>query len=254
MNQFAPFDPAAMAGKVALITGAGGGVGRALARRFAGLGMRLALADIRTDNVEATAAEIGGDVLTWSGDLTMEPQVKELFRELMECYGRIDVAVNAAGVLRSTPFEEITKAEWDSIVDANAGSTFLVCRECCAPMRGQGWGRIVNFASLAGQTGGIMAGAHYSAGKAAVISVTRSVAKLLAPHGVRCNAVAPSGIDTEMLYVFNEEQRDALLKGLPVGRFGVAEEIAELVLFLCSPATDFITGQTININGGVYLG
>jgi 3-oxoacyl-[acyl-carrier protein] reductase len=245
-----------MAGQVALVTGAGGGIGGAIARRFAGLGMRLALADLNADGVAATAASLpdGADPLVWSGNLAIEPDVKELFRQIMERYGRLDVVVNAAGMLRITPFEEIGKAEWDQVMDANAGSAFLVCRECCAPMRRQRSGRIINFSSIAGQTGGLLSGAHYAAGKAAVISITRSVAKLLAPYGVRCNAIAPSGVATEMLRGFTDAQRDSLEQGIPLGRFGVAEEMAELVLWLASPATDYITGQTININGGAYLG
>jgi 3-oxoacyl-[acyl-carrier protein] reductase len=255
MNTFARFDPAALAGKVALITGAGGGIGGAIARRFAEAGVSLALADLGAEALERTSHALPRtDILTWTGNLTHEGEVRELFRQLLERFGRIDVAVNAAGVLRTTPFEEISKAEWDWVLDANAGSAFLVCRECCEPMRRQGWGRIINFSSVAGQTGGILSGAHYAAGKAAVISLTRSVAKLLAAEGVRCNVIAPSGVETEMLRQFSPKQMEALRQGIPVGRFGTPEEIAELVLWLASPAADFITGQTLNINGGAYLG
>lgn len=255
MNSFQPFDLNSFAGKVVLITGAGGGIGGAMARRFAGVGCRLVLADLRLEPLEAACAELGTtEVLTWAGNLTIEPEVKELFRQIQERFGRIDIAVNAAGVLRTTSLEETSKAEWDAVMDTNAGSAFLVCRECCAPMRRQGWGRIINFASISGQVGGILSGAHYAASKAAVISLTRSVSKYLAASGVRVNAIAPSGVGTEMLLQYSEEQREALRQGIPVGRFGVAEEIAELVLWLASPATDYITGQTLNINGGSYLG
>src|SRR5262249_13720996 len=140
------------------------------------------------------------------------------------------------------------------LMDANAGTAFLVCRECCEPMRRQGWGRIINFSSLAAQVGGVQSGAHYAASKAAVISLTRSVASYLAPHGVRCNALAPSGVDTEMLEVFNEGQRGVRARGTPAGRFATPEEIAEVVLWLSSPACDYVTGQTLHVNGGAYLG
>jgi 3-oxoacyl-[acyl-carrier protein] reductase len=243
------------AGRVVLVTGAGGGIGSAVARRFARAGFRLALADRRPEALEQAARALeGAETLAWSGDLAIEPDVKELFRQIMDRYGRIDVAVNAAGVLSTTPFEEISLAEWDAVMGANVGSAFLVCRECCAPMRRQGWGRIINFSSIAGQTGGILSGAHYAASKMAVISLTRSVAKYLAPYGVRCNAVAPSGVETDMLRAYTEEQIEFLRRGIPAGRFGIAEEIAELVFWLASPAADYITGQTININGGAYLG
>jgi 3-oxoacyl-[acyl-carrier protein] reductase len=240
---------------VVLVTGAGGGIGRAVVRRFARDGARLVLAELRADGVERALGEAGGaETLPWAGDLAIEPEVKELFRQVMERFGRLDVAVNCAGVLRTTPFEEISKSEWDEVMSANVGSAFLVCRECCAPMRRQGSGRIINFSSIAGQTGGILSGAHYAASKAAIISLTRTVAKHLAPYGVRCNAVAPSGVEGEMFRRFTDEQAEQLRQGIPVGRFGVAEEIAELVHWLASPAADYITGQTININGGAYLG
>jgi 3-oxoacyl-[acyl-carrier protein] reductase len=246
---------AAAVDQVVLVTGAGGGIGGATARRFAAAGARLVLADRRPEALADLASSLGpAETLTWSGDLTEELQVKELFRQLLERFGRIDVAVNAAGILRNTPFEEIGKAEWDEVLSANAGSAFLVCRECCVPMRRQGGGRIINFSSIAGQTGGILSGAHYAASKAAVISLTRSVAKHLAPHGIRCNVIAPSGVETEMLRQFSPEQQETLLQGIPAGRFGTVEEIAEVVFWLASPAADYITGQTINVNGGAYLG
>jgi 3-oxoacyl-[acyl-carrier protein] reductase len=243
------------AGRVVLVTGASGGIGRAVARRFAvDPGTHLVLADLNRSPLEELAAELtGSEGLLWDGDLTLEAAVQGLFRQLLDAYGRIDVVVNSAGVLRKTPFEEISKAEWDQVMSANAGSAFLVCREAAGPMRRQGSGRIVNFSSIAAQVGGILSGAHYAASKAAVISLTRSVAKLLAPHGVRCNVLAPSGIETDMLAQFTEEQRDTLCAGIPVGRFGTPEEVAEVVHWLASPAADYITGQTINVNGGAFL-
>lgn len=244
-----------MSGKVALVTGAGGGIGGAVARRFAGLGMRLALADVRREGLEANLHGLSGaGALAWTGDLAIEPDVRELFRQVLDRYGRLDVLVNAAGALRLTSFEEIAKTEWDQVMEANVGSAFLCCREACGPMRKQRSGAIVNFSSLAAQVGGLVAGAHYAAGKAAVTSLTRSVAKYLAPHGVRCNAVAPSGVETDMLRQFSDAQREISLRAIPLGRFGTAEEIAELVLWLASPAADYITGQTIQINGGAYFG
>lgn len=255
MNLFAPFSAGCLEGKVALVTGAGGGIGSAVARRFAGAGVRLAIADIRAEPLQLVAGTLPGESpLLWTSDLSVEAEVQQLFADILQRFGRIDIAVNAAGVLRATPLEEISKADWDQMMDANVGSAFLVCRECCAPMRAQGWGRIINFSSLAGQTGGLVAGAHYAAAKAAVISLTRSVAKYMAGDGVRCNAIAPSGVETDMLRQFTSEQSAGLLAGIPVGRFATPEDIAELVTWLASPAADFITGQTININGGAYLG
>jgi 3-oxoacyl-[acyl-carrier protein] reductase len=227
-----------------------------VARRFAAeAGTRLVLADLRREPLEPLAAELTqAEPLVYDGDLSSEAAVSSLFAQIEERFGRLDVAVNSAGILRRTPFEEITKAEWDQVFSINAGSAFLVSQACCKPMMRQGSGRIINFASIAAQVGGILSGAHYAASKAAVISLTRSVAKYLAPHGVRCNVLAPSGIATEMLDQFDDAQKDALCAGIPVGRFGTPEEIAEVVHWLASPAADYITGQTINVNGGAYLG
>lgn len=240
--------------KVALVTGAGGGIGGATARALAAEGWELALADLDRAALERLASALPGRPWLWSGDLSDEDAVRQLFAGLLDRFGRIDAAVNAAGMLRIRPFEEISKAEWDQVMSVNAGSTFLVCRECCAPMKAQGSGRIVNFSSVAGQVGGILSGAHYAASKAAVISLTRSVAKYLAPYGVRVNVIAPSGVETDMLGQFTPEQMDELREGIPVRRFGTAEEIAGVVAWLLSPAADYITGQTINVNGGAYLG
>jgi len=239
--------------RVALVTGAGG-IGAAVARRLAAAGYPLALADLREAPLRALAEEVGGDPLVFAGDLTDEAAVRGLVARVLERHGRLEVAVNTAGVLRATPFEQITRAEWDAVLDASLTSAFLVCRECSPVMRRQGWGRLVNFSSVAGQVGGILSGAHYAAAKAGIISLTRSVAKLLAPHGVRCNALAPAGVETEMLRQYTEEQRAALVQGIPAGRFATPEEIAELVFWLTTPGADYITGQTLNVNGGSYLG
>lgn len=242
-------------GRVALVTGAGGGIGAETARKLAATGAQLVLADLREEPLFRAAAEINGlEPLCWAGDLSSEAGVRLLFRQIHDQFGRLDIAVNAAGMLAKTPLEQITKDEWDRVMSVNAGSCFLVCRECCAPMREQGWGRIVNFSSLAGQTGGIMAGAHYSAAKAAVISITRSMAKLMAPHGVRVNCLAPAGVETDMLRQFDDDAQASLLAGIPIGRFGTAAEVADVVVWLTSPESDFITGQTLNVNGGAYLG
>ncbi len=242
-------------GRVALVSGAGGGIGAETARLLTATGAQLALTDLREEALHQTAASLSGsEPLCWAGDLSSEDGVKTLFRQIHERFGRLDIAVNTAGLLAQTPLEQISKSEWDRVMSVNAGSCFLVCRECCEPMRRQGWGRIINFSSLAGQTGGIMAGAHYSAAKAAVISITRSMAKLMAPHGVRVNCIAPAGVETDMLRQFDESAQASLLAGIPIGRFGSAAEVAEVVVWLTSPASDFITGQTINVNGGAYFG
>jgi 3-oxoacyl-[acyl-carrier protein] reductase len=243
-----------LSGRVAIVTGAGGGIGGAIAERFALEGVKLVLADLRHEPLVALAERLPTETLTWAGDLTSESQVVDLFSRIRGRFGKVDIAINTAGILRNTPLLELSKAEWDMVVDGNAGTAFLVSRESVKLMREGGWGRIVNFSSVAGQVGGILAGAHYAAGKAAVICLTKSLAKLYAKEGIHCNAIAPCGVETQMLNEFTGDQQGDLRHGIPLGRFGTTEEMAEIALWLCSPAADFITGQTINVNGGVYMG
>ena len=244
-----------LAGKVALVTGAAGGIGRAVVTRFAASGAQLALTDVRADALGELAASLSpADPLTVVADLTQEDAVRALVQATFDRFGRIDILVQTAGMLKATPLEEITKPEWDRVMEVNVAAPFLCARACIPVMKAQGAGRIINFSSIAGQVGGIFSGAHYAASKAAVISLTRSLAKYLAPHHICVNAIAPSGVETEMLAQFPDEILNSLRAGIPLQRFGTPGEIAELVLFLSSPAADYITGQTIGINGGSYLG
>ncbi len=254
MSSFAPLAAGQLAGRVALVTGAAGGIGAETVRRLVQEGVRVAAVDRSEAGLRTLSDSVGDSVLAFPADLTDESAVCSLVAQTVERFGELHIVVNGAGVLARTPFEQISKAEWDRVMDINLGSMFLVCRESCPHLKAAGWGRIINLASLAGQVGGVVAGAHYSASKAAAISLTRSLAKYLGPHGIRCNVIAPAGVDTPMLDEFTEPERTVLISGIPAGRFCTPAEIAELVLWLASPATDFITGQTININGGAYFG
>lgn len=254
MSSFAPLAAGQLAGRVALVTGAAGGIGAETVRRLVQEGVRVAAVDRSEAGLRTLSDSMGDSVLALPADLTDESAVCSLVARTVERFGALHIVVNGAGVLARTPFEQISKAEWDRVMDINLGSMFLVCRESCPHLKAAGWGRIINLASLAGQVGGVVAGAHYSASKAAAISLTRSLAKYLGPHGIRCNVIAPAGVDTPMLDEFTDPERSVLMSGIPAGRFCTPAEIAELVLWLASPATDFITGQTININGGAYFG
>ncbi len=240
--------------RVVLIAGASGGIGRAIAQRFAQAGDRLVLADLRSESLELAPPGADSPPRTIVGDLSDEQVVGELFDEILRDFGRLDVMVNAAGLLRNTPLGQIKKSEWDAVLNANLGVAFLLSRGCVEPMRRQRSGRIVHIASLAGQVGGIRSGAHYAAAKAGVISLTRSMSRLLAPHGVTCNALAPSGVETEMLAQFVEADRAALLEGIPAGRFGTPAEIAAAIFWICSDEAAYLTGQCLNLNGGAYMG
>lgn len=248
MNRFRPFGPGCLAGQVAVVTGAAGGIGSATAVRLAELGAVPVLVDLRPGR------HPGLDLPILGCDLRREREVEALFAGVWADHGRLDVLVNAAGVLRVTPLLELSQAEWEEVIAANATTAFLCCREAARRLIAQGGGSIVNFSSVAAMLGGILSGPHYAASKAAVVSLTRSVAKLLAPTGGRCNVLAPAGVETEMLRQYSLEQREDLRRGIPAGRFGTVEEIAELVCWLASPSSDYVTGQTIHVNGGSYLG
>lgn len=240
--------------RVIVLVGAAGGIGRACAARFGREGARLVLVDANAAGLEAVEAPEAVAVLRHAADVTDERAVAALAARVGAECGRVDVLVNAAGILTSTPFEEITLEAWRRMLAVNLDAVFLCCRHLIPLLRAGGQGRIVNFASLAAQVGGIMAGAHYAAAKAGVISLTRSLAKYLAKDGVRVNAIAPGAVDTELLHNFTPEQRETLRLNVPVQRFAEPAEVADLVAYLASPAADYITGQTINLNGGVYLG
>lgn len=242
-------------GRVVVITGAAGGIGRATARRFAGEGARLVLADRDEAKLQAAGEALAGaSALLVAGDLGDPAAARELARRTLDAHGRSDVLVNAVGLLRATPFEEITIDEWDALLRVNLTAVFLPCQAFLPAMREQGSGRIISMASLAGQVGGMIAGAHYSAAKAGVISLTRSIAKRYAAHGVTANAIAPSAVETEMLGAFTDDQLAALQEQTPLRRFTRPEEIADVIAFLASPAAATITGHTVNINAGLYFG
>ena len=169
----------------------------------------------------------------------------------VERHGRLDVLVNNAAVTIARPFFEIPDDEWDDVLAVNLRGVFLGCQVAGAVMREQGSGRIVNLSSTAGQQGSTVNGAHYSASKAGILGLTKSVALELAPFGVTVNAVAPAAIESPLADALSPEKREALVRSIPVGRLGRADEIAALVAFLCTDDAGFVTGATLDANGGM---
>jgi 3-oxoacyl-[acyl-carrier protein] reductase len=219
-----------MSERVVVITGAAGGIGRATAERFAREGARLVLADRDEGRLQIAHESLpGAHALRVAGDLGDPAAAQELARWTLAEYGRADVLVNAVGLLRATPLEEIEIDEWDALLRVNLTAVFLACQAFLPAMRD-------------------------SAAKAGVISLTRSIAKRYAVHGITANAIAPSAVETEMLGAFIDDQLAALRQQTPLHRFTKPEEIADLILFLASPAADTITGHTVNINAGLYFG
>lgn len=230
-------------GAVVLITGATGGIGAATCAAFEARGAIVYGADLRP---VAGPRFIAGDI----ADPTF---LRSCLDRILSEAGRLDVLVNNAGVCPRTALPDITAEEWRQVLDINLTAAFLLSQACMAVMIRQKSGAIVNLASLAGKVGGIAVGAHYSASKAALACLTKTLARYGAPHGVRVNAVAPGVIDTEMTRAASPEAQAALLKTIPVGCFGKPDDVADAICFLASREASYIVGTTLDINGGLLM-
>jgi len=236
-----------IAGKVALVTGASRGIGRAIALALARAGADLAI-NYRSREAEAAAVAtqirgLGRRCIPVQADVSKSAEVARLVETVQAQLGAIEILVNNAGIARPQPLEEITESDWDELLAVNLTSCFLLTQAVLPGMRARRWGRIINLSSVAAQVGGVV-GPHYAASKAGLLGLTHSYAALLAKEGITANAIAPALILTEMV-TSNLKARPDLI---PVGRFGDPEEVAEVALALAR--NGYITGQTINVNGG----
>ncbi len=247
-------DSSELTGRVALVTGAGQGMGRAVAARLAAGGARVVANDLDPESAERTTQALmdaGHEAISIAGDVSRPDEVREMFRTVADRYGSLHVLVNNAGILYPTSVEQIAPEEWDLVVAVNLTGTFLCSQAAIGPMREAGWGRIVNFSSTAGKNVSTVGGAHYTAAKAGVLGFTRHLAKEVAGYGITVNAVCPGLIDTEMVRaVISPERADAYASSFPIERLGKPEEVAELVAFLASDRASYITGASLDINGG----
>lgn len=244
-------------GKVAVVTGAAQGMGRAVAERFASEGASLVIVDVRAEGLHALASSLGdraAETRIQVADIASADQVAGLVETVVTRLGRIDVLVNAAGILHSTRFDEMSVEEWDRVIGINLRGTFLLMRAVYPHMKACGRGSIVNFSSTAGLTVSTLGGAHYTASKHGVMGLTKALAKEGGPFGVRVNAVCPGLIDTEMVRTTIPPDRIRRYEaGFPIGRLGTPNEVAELVLFLATERSAYITGAALNISGGDLL-
>ncbi|MDR6637013.1 SDR family NAD(P)-dependent oxidoreductase [Paenarthrobacter nitroguajacolicus] len=240
--------------RTALVTGAAQGLGAAIARRLHADGLHVALADLNATAAAALAIELdptGETARAIAVDVSDVESVRSCFADQTAAWGPPDVLVNNAGRTPRASVWEITPDEWDDVLGTNLRSYLLFCQLAGAAMREKGWGRIVNMSSFAGQQGGLVAGAHYAASKAGALVLTKIFARELAPHGVTVNAVSPAAIRTPAM----GSDADAAEAGrsLPTGRVGTAEEVAAAVAYLVGPDSGFVTGATLDINGGVFM-
>jgi NAD(P)-dependent dehydrogenase (short-subunit alcohol dehydrogenase family) len=244
-----------LAGRVALVTGAGSGIGEATARRFAAEGAVVVVNDVDGDRARGVATAIGkdgGKAAAVQADVTRRDEVERLVAGIVAEHGRLDVLINNAGINRDAMSYKMTEEQWDQVLTVNLKGTFLCAQAALPRMRERGWGRVVNTSSI-GSLGNI-GQANYSASKAGVIGLTKTLALEYAKYGVTVNCVAPGAVMTPMLAGVPEQIREKITAGIPVGRIAEPREIAAVHAFLASDEAAFITGQVIFVDGGMSVG
>jgi 3-oxoacyl-[acyl-carrier protein] reductase len=238
--------------KVAVVTGAGRGIGKAIALRLAGEGASVACCGRTLANVESTVKEIAGKATAYAVDVADSQQVGETCEKILKDFGRVDVLVNNAGVTRDGLLMRMSEADWDAVLDTNLKGAFHFTKALSRPMLKQRSGRIINISSISGLTGN--AGqSNYAASKAGLIGFTKSVARELASRGITANAVAPGFIVTDMTHVLGAEMQEQLKQRIALGRLGAADDIANAVLFLASDMASYVTGQVLTVDGGMTM-
>ena len=241
--------------RVAIITGGAQGIGRAIGLLLAKNGAHIVIADINDKQAEETAQEIallGRKSLAVKVDVSNFSEAENLGKTVFDSFGQIDILVNNAGITRDGLFLRMKEEEWDAVIAINLKSVFNCSKAVIRYMGKQRGGKIISVASVVGQIGNI-GQANYGASKAGIIGFTKTLAREFASRGIMVNAVAPGFIETGMTRTLPEKVREGFISNIPLGRMGTPEEIAEAVLFLATDASNYITGQVINVNGGLYM-
>ena len=238
-----------LTGKTALVTGASGGIGAAIAQALHGAGATVGLSGTRVEPLEALAARLGERVHVLPCNLADAEAVNGLPKRAAEAMGSVDILVNNAGITRDNLFMRMSEEEWADVIEVNLTSTMRLCKGVVRGMMKARWGRIVNISSVVGATGN-PGQANYAASKGGMVAMSKAIAQEVASRGITVNCVAPGFIATAMTDKLNEEQRAAILTQVPAGRMGEAEEIAAAVLYLASPEAAYVTGATLHVNGG----
>ena len=243
-------------GRVAIVTGGGRGIGRAVAVRLAEEGASVAISyrkDAAAAEEAAAAVRAAGvECEIFKGDVASPEDVQALFKGVGDAFGRVDIVINNAGITRDNIMLRMKEEEFDDVLRTNLGGTYLCTRAALRPMVRARWGRIVNVSSVVGLVGN--AGqANYAASKAGIIGFTKSVAREVAQRGITANAIAPGYVETELTGSLPEDVKDRIRDQVPLGRFGEAEEVAEVVAFLAGEGAGYVTGQTIAVDGGMTM-
>jgi NAD(P)-dependent dehydrogenase (short-subunit alcohol dehydrogenase family) len=242
-------------GKVAIVTGSSRGIGKAIAKSLALEGATVGIHYLRgreqADQVAGDIERAGARVGVFQADVSRPEECHRLVEQAAKRLGQIDILVNNAGMNRDRTLRKMSAAEWDEVIATNLNSVFHCTKAALEPMIGRGWGRVINIASITGQTGAF-GQSNYAAAKAGVIAFTKSIAQELAKHGITVNAICPGFVDTDMVAGLPQPAKERAKSRIPLGRFGDADEVARLVRFLCTEG-DWITGAQLNINGGQYM-
>jgi 3-oxoacyl-[acyl-carrier protein] reductase len=243
-------------GKVAVITGAGRGIGRAIALQFAEYGSKVVInyrnSIEQVEELLTTIKNAGGDAIAVQADISREAEAKKLIEEAVKHFGKLDVLVNNAGITKDNLLMRMSEADFTSVMDINLKGTFFCTKHAATVMLKQRCGKIINISSVVGLTGNV-GQANYAASKAGVIGMTKAVARELASRGITVNAVAPGFIETDMTDQLPNKVKEATIANIPLKRYGIANEVANAVSFLASDSANYITGQVLQVDGGLVM-
>ncbi len=243
--------------RAAIVTGGARGVGRAIVLALVAEGARVAIVDVDRGEGESLAEKVAGDdgaeAIAIPCDITNNSEVQEMVSQVHKTFGRIDVLVNNAGIIRRGTIETVTEEDWDRVITVNLKGTFLCAKACVPIMKRQGYGKIINISSIAGKMGDITSAPGYGPSKAGIDALTKTLARQLAGYGINVNAVAPHAIATEMSAQWSDEKRKEIIASIPLGRLGRPEDVAAAAVFLASDEASFITGEILDVNGGALM-